>query len=87
MNAKRTLIAFALSCALGHAAELHWRNGEMIGGDFLAAEKDRVAWRNAQMFTEPLRVRLDVLKQVVRHKDKVQNHHHESPKRADARPT
>ena len=30
MNAKRTLIAFALSCALGHAAELHWRNGEMI---------------------------------------------------------
>jgi len=69
MNAKRTLIAFALSCALGHAAELHWRNGEMIGGDFLAAEKDRIAWRNAQMFTEPLRVRLEVLKKVIRHKD------------------
>ena len=69
MNAKRTLIAFALSSVLGHAAELHWRNGESIGGDFLAAEKDRLAWRNALMFTEPMQVRLDVLKQVIRHKD------------------
>jgi thiol-disulfide isomerase/thioredoxin len=69
MNAKRTLIAFALSSVLGHAAELHWRNGESIGGDFLAAEKDRLAWSNALMFTEPMRVRLDVLKQVIRHKD------------------
>ncbi|WP_461784446.1 TlpA family protein disulfide reductase [Prosthecobacter sp.] len=69
MNAKRTLIAFALSSVLGHAAELHWRNGESIGGDFLAAEKDRLAWSNALMFTEPMQVRLDVLKQVIRHKD------------------
>ena len=58
-----------LFCSSLSAAELHWRNGEFIGGDFLAAEKDRLAWRNAQMFSEPLRVRLDVLKQVIRHKD------------------
>jgi len=50
------------------AAELHWRHGEFVGGDFLAAEKDRLAWRATQ-FSEPIRVRLDVLKQVVRHKE------------------
>ncbi|WP_395717593.1 TlpA family protein disulfide reductase [Prosthecobacter sp.] len=50
------------------AAELHWRHGEAVGGDFLAAEKDRLAWR-APQFSEPIRVRLDVLKQVVRHKE------------------
>jgi thiol-disulfide isomerase/thioredoxin len=62
-----TLLAFA--CLPLSAAELHWRNGEAIGGDFLAAEPDRLAWRNSLMFTEPMRVRLDVLKQVIRHKD------------------
>lgn len=50
------------------AAELHWRHGEAVGGDFLAAEKDRLAWR-APQFSEPIRVRLDVLKQVIRHKE------------------
>jgi len=63
------LAFLAFACQPLSAAELHWHNGEFIGGDFLAAEKDRLAWRNALMFTEPMRVRLDVLKQVVRHKD------------------
>lgn len=48
------------------AAELHWRNGEWITGDFLAAEKDRLAWRSP-MFAEPIRVRLDALRRVNRH--------------------
>jgi len=60
---------FVLSFCSLSAAELHWRNGEWIGGDFIAAEKDRLAWRNTPMFSEPLRVRLEVLKQVIRHKD------------------
>ena len=69
MSAKRigiSLIAAAgMNCG---AADLFWRHGESVGGDFLAAEKDRLAWR-APQFSEPIRVRLDVLKQVIRHKD------------------
>ena len=43
----------------------------------------------AECSSEDLYVAIDQLmdkldRQVVRHKDKVQNHHHESPKRADA---
>jgi peroxiredoxin len=69
MSAERICIALiTVACMSCAAAELHWRHGEAVGGDFLAAEKDRLAWR-APQFSEPIRVRLDVLKQVVRHKD------------------
>ena len=46
----------------------------------------------AECSSEDLYAAIDQLmdkldRQVVRHKDKVQNHHHDSPKRADARLT
>lgn len=68
MSAKLIHIAFVAASMSCGAAELHWRHGEAVGGDFLAAEKDRLAWR-APQFSEPIRVRLDVLKQVIRHKE------------------
>lgn len=58
------LLSFAGTAA---ASELHWRNGEMIGGDFVGMEKDHVIWRTP-MFGELLKIRLDVLKRVNRFK-------------------
>lgn len=49
------------------ASELHWRNGEWIGGDFLGMEDGHVIWRTP-MFAEPVKVSLEVLKRVNRHK-------------------
>jgi hypothetical protein len=55
MSAKRLFTAIVCASMSCGAAELHWRNGEWITGDFLAAEKDRLAWRSP-MFAEPIRV-------------------------------
>ncbi|HRH96509.1 MAG TPA: hypothetical protein PLB55_11270, partial [Prosthecobacter sp.] len=50
-----------------HASELHWQNGEWVGGHFVGAEKDRVIWRTP-MFSEDFQVNLEVLKRVNRFK-------------------
>lgn len=64
--ARRLFIALALT-ATCHASELHWRNGEWIGGDFMGMEDGHVIWRTP-MFVEPLKIGLGVLKRVNRHK-------------------
>ncbi|MFN0079527.1 MAG: TlpA family protein disulfide reductase [Prosthecobacter sp.] len=63
MNAKRLITALALSCAICHASELHWQNGEWIGGHLMEITDDHVVWRS-EMFTEPLKVSLSVLRRV-----------------------
>ena len=55
------------SCAVCGASELHWKNSEWIGGDFVGATADHVIWRTP-LFSEPLKVRMDVLKRVNRFK-------------------
>ncbi len=57
----------ALSCTASHAAELHWQNAEWIGGDFVGAEADHVSWRTP-LFSEPVQVRMNVLKRIDRFK-------------------
>jgi len=49
------------------ASELHWRNGEWVGGDFVGMENGHVIWR-APMFAEPFKISLDVLKRIDRFK-------------------
>lgn len=57
-----------LACAgTAGAAELHWRNGEWLGGDFVAVADGHVVWRSP-LFGQPLKIRLDVLKRVNRFK-------------------
>lgn len=63
MNARRLLIILALSHALGQASELHWQNGEWIGGHLMEVTEDHVVWRS-EIFTEPLKVSLNVLRRV-----------------------
>lgn len=60
-------LALIFSCVLGRASELHWRNGEWIGGDFVGAEKDRLTWRDP-MFVDAFQVRPEVIQRVIRHK-------------------
>ncbi len=66
MSAKRSIIALLFSGAV-FGSELHWRNGEFIGGNFDGAEADHVVWSD-KMFGEPLKVRREVLDKVIRHK-------------------
>ncbi len=61
------LCLLVLSATFGKASELHWSNGEFIGGDFVGVEGDHAIWKTP-MFGEPLRVRLEALKRVNRHK-------------------
>ncbi|WP_449068226.1 TlpA family protein disulfide reductase [Prosthecobacter sp.] len=56
-----------LTCALCPASELHWRNGEWFGGDFMGMEDGHVIWRTP-MFAGPVKVSLGVLKRVNRFK-------------------
>jgi len=56
------------ACALGHSAELHWQNGEWIGGDFIGATTDQVTWRTP-MFSEPLEIGMSALRRVNRFKN------------------
>ncbi|WP_395738919.1 TlpA family protein disulfide reductase [Prosthecobacter sp.] len=67
MNAKHLITALLLAGGTGNASELHWQNGEWIGGHFVRAEADRVIWR-APMFSEDFEVSMNVLKRVYRHK-------------------
>ncbi|MEZ5385897.1 MAG: TlpA disulfide reductase family protein [Prosthecobacter sp.] len=66
MNASRSIIALLFTGTV-FGSELHWRNGEFIGGNFDGAEADNVVWSD-KMFGEPLKVRRDVLDEVIRHK-------------------
>lgn len=68
MNARCILTAWMFSCVALHAAEVHWKNGEWIGGDFVGMNKGHVVWRSP-MFTEPLEIDMGVLKRVDRFKD------------------
>lgn len=63
---RRLFIALAIT-ATCPASELHWRNGEWIGGDFMGMQDNHVIWRTP-MFVEPVKVSLEVLKRVNRHK-------------------
>ncbi|WP_395750411.1 TlpA family protein disulfide reductase [Prosthecobacter sp.] len=68
MNAKHLITALLLLAAgPGRSSELHWQNGEWIGGHFVSAEADRVTWRDP-MFSEDFEVSLNVLKRIYRHK-------------------
>ena len=69
MNVKHLITALVLVTAatVGHASELHWQNGEWVGGHFVGAEADHVIWRTP-MFSEDFQVRMDVLKRVNRFK-------------------
>ncbi len=62
MNAKR-LITFLALAGMSHASELHWQNGEWIGGHLMEVADDHVVWRS-EIFTEPLKVSLSVLRRV-----------------------
>jgi peroxiredoxin len=62
MNAKR-LITFLALAGMSHASELHWQNGEWIGGHPMEITDDHVVWRS-EIFTEPLKVSLSVLRRV-----------------------
>ncbi|OYW77942.1 MAG: hypothetical protein B7Z37_01870 [Verrucomicrobia bacterium 12-59-8] len=70
MNAKHLITALVLAGIAGHASELHWQNGEWVGGHFVGAEAGHVIWRTP-MFSEDFKVRMDVLKRVNRFKTSV----------------
>ena len=67
MNAKHLVTALLLAGTCGHASELHWQNGEWVGGHFVGAEAGHVTWRSP-MFSEDFQVRMDVLKRINRFK-------------------
>lgn len=62
MNVKRILTFLALAC-MARASELHWQNGEWIGGHLMEVADDHVVWRS-EIFAEPLKVSLSVLRRV-----------------------
>ncbi len=65
MNASRSILALILAALPVCASDLHWRNGESIGGHFVGAEDGHVIWRSP-MFSEDFEVSLDVLRRVNR---------------------
>ncbi len=67
MNARHLITALMLAGITGHASELHWLNGEWLGGHFVGAENGHVIWRNP-MFSEDFQVSMDVLQRVNRFK-------------------
>ena len=70
MNAKLLITALVLMGTHLRASELHWQNGEWVGGHFVGAENGHAIWRTP-MFSEDFQVRLDVLKRVNRFKTSV----------------
>jgi thiol-disulfide isomerase/thioredoxin len=67
MNARHFIIALMLVGSSNRASELHWQNGEWVGGHFVGIEDGHVIWRTP-MFSEDFKVSMDVLKRVNRHK-------------------
>jgi hypothetical protein len=67
MNAKHFITALVLLGGGSRASELHWQNGEWVGGHFVGAEDGHVIWRTP-MFSEDFRVSMNVLKRVNRFK-------------------
>lgn len=67
MNARHFIIALMLAGSSSRASELHWQNGEWVGGHFVGVEDGHVIWRTP-MFSEDFKVRMDVLKRVNRFK-------------------
>lgn len=67
MNARHLITALMLLGGGIRASELHWQNGEWVGGHFVGFEEGQVIWRTP-MFSEDFRVSLDVLKRVNRFK-------------------
>ncbi len=67
MNAKHYITALVLLGGGSRASELHWQNGEWVGGHFVGAEDGHVIWRTP-MFSEDFRVSMNVLKRVNRFK-------------------
>ena len=67
MNAKHLVTALMLAGICGRASELHWQNGEWVGGHFVGAEGGHVIWRTP-MFSEDFQVRMEVLKRINRFK-------------------
>ncbi len=69
MNAKHliTALLWVLVGATCRASELHWQNGEWVGGHFVGADAGHVTWRTP-MFSEDFQVDLGVLKRVNRFK-------------------
>ncbi len=67
MNAKHLITALLLLGGGSRASELHWQNGEWVGGHFVGAEDGHVIWRTP-MFSEDFKVSMEVLKQVSRFK-------------------
>ncbi|MBE2286046.1 MAG: TlpA family protein disulfide reductase [Prosthecobacter sp.] len=58
-----TTFVLLLSITLLPASELHWENGEWIGGHPMEITNDHVVWRS-EIFTEPLKVSLSVLRRI-----------------------
>ena len=67
MNARHLITALVLAGISSRASELHWQNGESVGGHFVGVEAGHVIWRTP-MFSEDFEVSLDVLKRVNRFK-------------------
>ncbi len=67
MNARHFIIALMLVGSSNRASELHWQNGEWVGGHFVGIEDGHVIWRTP-MFSEDFKVSVDVLKRVNRFK-------------------
>jgi thiol-disulfide isomerase/thioredoxin len=67
MNARHFIIALMLVGSSNRASELHWQNGEWVGGHFVGVEDGHVIWRTP-MFSEDFKVSMDVLKRVNRFK-------------------
>ncbi len=67
MNARHFIIALMLVGSSSRASELHWQNGEWVGGHFVGIEDGHVIWRTP-MFSEDFKVSMDVLKRVNRFK-------------------
>jgi thiol-disulfide isomerase/thioredoxin len=64
---KLLIITLMLVGGRSEASELHWQNGEWVGGHFVGMEAGRVIWRTP-MFSEDFEVGLEVLKRVNRFK-------------------
>ncbi|MDB6004324.1 MAG: hypothetical protein JWR15_1311, partial [Prosthecobacter sp.] len=71
MNVKHLITALVLVCSTTRASELHWQNGEWIGGDFVGAEAGHVTWRTP-MFSETFQVDMGVVKRINRFKTDAQ---------------
>ncbi|MBB5034212.1 TlpA family protein disulfide reductase [Prosthecobacter vanneervenii] len=67
MNARPSILALILSALSLGASELHWQNGEWLGGHFVGAEDGHVTWRSP-MFSEDFEVRIDALRRINRFK-------------------